>query len=85
MAERIKIDELFDLCGQTKQRGVHDIRQESSQGLHVIAGFRWRRGRHPFIFSGLDEVVNFGVDYLKDTLLGRFLVIPKFLCCSQRY
>lgn len=70
MTERIEVDELFNLCGQPQQGGVHDIRKEPSQGLHVIAGLDGRSGRHPFIFSGLDEIVDFGVDNFEDAFLG---------------
>lgn len=85
MTERIKIDELFNLRGQTQQGGVHDIRKKSSQGLHVIAGLDGWRGRHPFIFGGLDEIVNFGVDNFEDAFLSCFLITSELLSRLQGY
>jgi hypothetical protein len=33
----------------------------------------------PFVFRSIHEIVNFGVDELKDSLLSSLLVIPKGL------
>lgn len=83
MAESIKVDQFLDLGWQSQQGRIHDIGQEPSQGLHVIARLAGWCGRHPLIFCRFDEVVNFGVDDLEDSLLGRFLVTSELFCSSQ--
>lgn len=84
MAKGIKVDELFDFRRQTQQCGVHDVRQESSQGLHVIARLCGRCGGHPLVLCGLDKVIDFGIDYLEDTLLGCLLVAFELFSSLQR-
>ena len=84
MTEGIKVDELFDFRRQTQQGGVHDVGQESSQGLHVIARLCRRCRGHPLVLCCLDKVIDFGIDYLKDTLLGCLLVAFELFSSPQR-
>lgn len=84
MTKGIKIDELLNFRWQTQQCGVHDVGQESSQGLHVIAWLCGRCRGHPLVLGGLDKVVDFGIDDLEDTLLGCLLVAFKLLGSLQR-
>lgn len=84
MAKGIKVDELFDFRRQTQQCGVHDVGQKSSQGLHVIARLCGRCRRHPLILCCLDKVIDFGIDYLEDTLLSCLLVAFKLFSSPQR-
>lgn len=79
VAESIKVDQLFDLSRQPKQSRVHDVGQEPSQGLHVIARLGGRVEPHPLVFCSLDEVVDFGVDDFENALLGGFLIISELL------
>ena len=83
MTECVKIDELFDLCWKSKKSGVHNIRQEPSQGLHVIARFGWRSGSHPFVLGCFDKIVDLGIDNLEYTLFGCFLITPELLGCTK--
>lgn len=83
MTERVEVNQLFNLRGKAQQSGVHDIGQEPGQGLHIIAGFNRGVGRHPFIFRGLDQIINLGVDHLENPLLGRFLITPELLRSSE--
>ena len=52
VAERVKVDELFDLAGETQESGNHDVFKELGQCHHVATGldgfccrgpFRWRQ------------------------------------------
>lgn len=46
-----------------------------------VSRFRFgMTGGIPVIFSCVNKVLDFRVDYLKDSLFGRLLVVAKFLC-----
>jgi len=83
MAEGIEVDQLFDLRRQPEQSRVHNVGQEPSQGLHIVARLGGRLGCHPLVFCSLDEIINFGVDDFENALLGGFLIISELLGSLQ--
>lgn len=83
MAEGVEIYELFDFGGQSQQSRVHDIRKKPSQGLHVVTGFAWGSGRHPFVFCCFDKIVNFGVNDLENAFFSGFFIAPELFSCHK--